>query len=146
MIEYLFSRIIVALAAVAIAGLVISASLNSYCMTVRTLAEDIAHEFAELVSIASKLSCEHFRSEFVVSELPFSLVANLRIRQQSITVSIGDFRAVELFDFPVSLIEGNTTLEEIEIWSNMCGICVESERDIIGKTNQVTLSVIDLLH
>lgn len=146
MIEYLYSRIIVTLAAVAIAGLVISASLNSYCMTVRTLAEDIALEFAELVSIASKMSCEHLSGEFFVSELPFSLVANLRIQQQSISVSIGDFRAVELFDFPVKLIEGNTTLEEIEIWSNMNGICVKSERDILRKTNLVTLSVIDLPH
>ena len=75
MMEYLYSRIIVTLVAVAIAGLVINASINSSFGTYRSLAEDIAREFAELVSIASKIRCEYFSADFIIVDLPFSLTA-----------------------------------------------------------------------
>lgn len=146
MMEYLYSRILVTVAAVAITGLVVAASINSSYGTLRALAEDIAREFAELVSLASKIGCEYFTADFIIADLPFSLTAELRLQRQSISVSIGEHRAFAVFENCVSLVEGNKTVDELEFLSSTHGICVKSERDIFNKDNRVTLVLIDLPH
>jgi hypothetical protein len=144
MIEYLYSRMILVIAAVGISGLVIVATVGSGQGAIRSLAEEIAGQFVQLVSTATRMSCEYFSADFVITDLPFSLDARVIIRQQSITVSIGEYRAIGIFEDTVNLVEGNESADALEFSSRLHGVCVISEKNILSKFNRVTLVLIDI--
>ncbi|MEM4265343.1 MAG: hypothetical protein QW505_06165, partial [Thermoplasmata archaeon] len=144
MIEYLYSRILVTLASVAIAGLIIAVSASSSQVMIRDLANEIAEQFVQLISTATSINCEYFSADFFATNLPFSLDARLIVRAQMICVSIGDYRAVGIFEHAVGLSSGNGTVDAFEFHSSTHGIRVESERDFFKKVNSVTLHLIEI--
>jgi len=144
MIEYLYSRILVTLAAVAITGLIISMSASSSQRLMKDLAEDIAKQFVQLVSTAASIDCEHFSADFVVADLPFSLDATLTVRHESIRVVIGGYAALGIFENRVNLMNGNGTVDVVEFHSSTHGMRILSEKDYFKKVNRVTLCLIEI--
>ena len=143
MIDYVNSRIIITLAAIAITGLVLSMSLISAERSSIMLAEDIADQLSNLVSTASEMKCESFSAIFSLSSLPSSIDARVTVRNQSITVSIGDYKAIRILDNEVLLVDGNQSVAMIEFRATAGDLSIRSEKNIFDRVNSVTIELID---
>jgi len=143
MIDIINSRVIVAIAAMTITGLVVSMSMASIINCSKSLAENIAEEISELISHVSEIETDEFTTLFFLQDGTSFADAKVTIRCQSVSVSVNGYHAIRILEIRVLLIDDNRSVDVLIVDNESPGLKIDSVKDPLSKINKVMISILE---
>lgn len=136
MIDYMYSRIIVTIASIALVGIVVSASYGATEQAARMSAEQVANDICEIVEKARRIEGDYFRQS-----IPLSDDISIKINVTHFEVEKGRYSASRAFDQPVIVMLAGKRVNST-VANDGSIISISASRGVFDKENSVTIAVI----
>lgn len=145
MIEYLYSRIIVSRASVALVAVVASAAIGASEQASMRCADQIASSISRAVAAASAVEADSFEQRIVFDRGSSTQDLRVSINVTCVEVQKGRYSAVRPFERPISLLSEGVHVDSVEVMPGSV-IKVKACRALLEKENEVTIEVSADLH
>jgi len=141
MIEYMYSRMIVTVASIALVAVVISSSIGAVDQVEQSFVEGVALEICDLVETIGSVQSGSFQQRVVIDEGMKHRDLTVAFSDCGVTAVDGRHRCSMQFDIPVTLISGGKVSESLAAVSSSI-ITISSEIDIFNKSSRVFVELL----
>jgi len=140
MIDYLNSRVILSIAAVAITGMVMFASISSNAEISRHCTEQTAENISRLVKIASMVDCSYFESRFPLDRSVFGSDIEVHLNASWVSVQNNGYKSIRVFNAPAQ-VDGIGYCETCALAFVGSVIVIIATSSLMEKQNHVTIRI-----
>jgi len=141
MIEYMYSRIIVTIASVALVAVVVSASFGASEQAALHCAEQIADSICEAVEAASEVDADSYERRLDIDSGGPNRDLSVLIDGSRVEVDKGRYSIARSFHCTVNLMAGGSQVDCIVVVPGSA-IVIRSLRGALDEGNQVTIETL----
>jgi len=141
MIEYMYSRMIAAMASAALVVIVVAAAFGASEQASRDCAVDIAESIFALVAEASATDADYFEHRLLIASEGFAADLCINISSSCVEVEKGQHSVKCIFERPVTLLDCGSCAASLQALPGST-IVIKSSKEFLQKENNVTIEIL----